>query len=328
MQVVLQAFQRLFAMPKADDTWARRAARTVLEVTLVLLGFTSLSFLVSHLEFEDVTARTVVAIVVGSAYAALYTAVVLRHSRMPQAWSSVALLVLELAMLAILLPFLVGLSHLVVPKRFLDLFVGTTNETAWGILVLLAVVLFASRGWGRYVGRSARIAAANETSRVYERLAHEDVLTGLPNRRRFEQDATAWLSESAAGGGGVSVLMIDVNRFKFINDTFTHNVGDEVLKGIAEVLKSNVRKTDLAARLAGDEFVVVLRDADEGFARQMAQRLMDAVSRRDWSTIATGLPVSISVGCATAAKGEPLVDLMHRSDQQMYAIKQSGRTAS
>lgn len=60
----------------------------------------------------------------------------------------------------------------------------------------------------------------------------------------------------------------------------------------------------------------------------MAQRLIDAVSRRDWSTIATGLPVSISVGCATAAKGEALVDLMHRSDQQMYAIKQAGRTAS
>lgn len=126
MQVVLQAFQRLSATPKADDAWARCAARTVLEVTLVLLGFSSVSFLVSHLQFEGVTARTVVAIVMGSAYAALYTAVVLRHSGMPKAWSSVALLVLELAMLAILLPFLVGLSHLVVPKEFLDMFVGTT----------------------------------------------------------------------------------------------------------------------------------------------------------------------------------------------------------
>lgn len=327
MQTVIQAFQRLFAAPSGDDAWPRRAARTVLEVSLVLLGFISMSMLVSRLEFDDVAARGAAAIVVGSGYAALYLAASRRHQRTPAAWSSVALVVLELALLAILLPILVGLAHLVVPRQFLDLFVSTANETAWGLLTLFAVTLFASRGWGRYVSRSAQVAAANETSRVYERLAHEDTLTGLPNRRRFEQDASAWLADRAGQSGPVSLLMIDVNRFKYINDTFTHNIGDEVLKGIAEVLKSKVRKTDLAARLAGDEFVVVLRDADEDFAQQMARRLMDAVRERDWTSIAAGLPVSISVGCSTAVDGESLLDLMHRSDQKMYAVKAASRTA-
>ena len=317
MQVVLQAFQRLLGAPKEEDGWARRAARTVLEVTLVLLGFVSLSFLGSFLAFEDVIGRTVAAIAVASFYACLYAAVALRHSRLPAAWSSVAMIVLELALLAILLPFLVGLAHLVVPKQFLDLFLSTTKESAWSVLAFLAVVLFASRGWGRYVGRAAQIAAARETSRVYEKLAHEDTLTGLPNRRRFEMEANAWLAERANTGREMSLLMIDVNRFKFINDTFTHNVGDEVLKGIGELLRAKVRKTDLAARLAGDEFVVVLQDAGAGFAQQMAQRLMEAVASRDWSSIAAGLPVTISVGFATAAEGESLADLMHRSDQQM-----------
>jgi diguanylate cyclase (GGDEF)-like protein len=327
MQTVIQAFQRLFAAPSGDDSWVRRSARAVLEVSLVLLGFISMSLLVSHLEWDAVAARGAAAIVVGSVYAALYMAVSSRHSRIPAAWSSVALVVLELALLAILLPILVGLTHLVVPHQFLDLFLSTANETAWGVLTFLAVVLFASRGWGRYVSRSAQVAAANETSRVYERLAHEDALTGLPNRRRFEQEASSWLADNTGQSGSVSLLMIDVNNFKYINDTFTHNIGDEVLKGIAEVLKSKVRKSDLAARLAGDEFVVVLRGADQRFAQQMARRLMDAVRERDWTSIASGLHVSISVGCSTAAEGESLLDLVHRSDQQMYAVKAASRTA-
>lgn len=326
MQMVLQALKRLFSSPSDDDGWGRRAARTVLEVSLVLLGFTTMSLVLSQLELDDVAARVAAAIVVGSGYAGLYLAVSRRHSRIPAAWSSVALVVLELALLGILLPFLVGLAHVLVPRQYLELFTSTANETAWGVLTFFAVVLFACRGWGRYVSRSAQMAVATETSRIYERLAHEDPLTGLPNRRRFEQDAPAWLAATGRAGP-VSLLMIDVNRFKYINDTFTHNIGDEVLKGIAEVLKSKVRKTDLAARLAGDEFVVVLRDADESFAQQMAWRLMDAVRERDWTSIAEGLPVSISVGCSTAAQGESLLDLMHKSDQQMYAVKAASRAA-
>jgi diguanylate cyclase (GGDEF)-like protein len=117
------------------------------------------------------------------------------------------------------------------------------------------------------------------------------------------------------------VALIDVDKFKQINDNYSHQVGDEVLRHIAQILRSHVREDDMAARLAGDEFVIVFRNAELEVARQVCERIAAAVRAFDWSSIAAGLHSSISVGVATAVPGDTLESLTHRSDAAMYRDK-------
>ncbi|MFZ5548838.1 MAG: GGDEF domain-containing protein [Pseudomonadota bacterium] len=143
----------------------------------------------------------------------------------------------------------------------------------------------------------------------------EDALTGLPNRRRFEcrMDRRDWTN--------VHLLMIDVDRFKRINDCHSHQVGDEVLKRIAAVLRAGVRSTDFAARLAGDEFVVALFDLDDAAAQATAARLKLAVSAQAWGDIAPSLNVSISVGVTRGEADSKFAEVLRQSDAAMYRDK-------
>jgi diguanylate cyclase (GGDEF)-like protein len=153
------------------------------------------------------------------------------------------------------------------------------------------------------------------------RLAGEDPLTGLPNRRVFESRLAARLDPASRDERPPTLLMIDVDRFKAINDGHSHLVGDRVLKAIANLLKFNVRDDDLAARLAGDEFVVVLSNADAEFAAKVVHRIREAVDTHDWNSIAPGLRVSLSIGIASARAGDSIEDVLARGDKLMYADK-------
>ena len=117
------------------------------------------------------------------------------------------------------------------------------------------------------------------------------------------------------------MALIDVDKFKQINDNFSHQVGDQVLRRIAQIMRSHVREDDMAARLAGDEFVIVFKNAELAVARQVCERIANAVRAFDWSTIAAGLHSSISVGVATAQAGDTIESLTHRSDAAMYQHK-------
>ena len=159
------------------------------------------------------------------------------------------------------------------------------------------------------------------TSRQLEKLSLEDTLTGIPNRRNFELYASELLRSGLERGLPPCIALIDVDRFKQINDNFSHQVGDAVLKRIAQILKSHVREEDMAARLAGDEFVIVFKNAELRIARQVCARIQVAVRSFDWSGIAKGLQSSISVGVAAAVPGDTVESLTHRSDGAMYAEK-------
>ena len=117
------------------------------------------------------------------------------------------------------------------------------------------------------------------------------------------------------------MALIDVDKFKQINDNFSHQVGDQVLKRIAQILRSHVRDDDMAARLAGDEFVIVFKNAELAVARQVCDRIGAAVQSFDWSSIAPGLQSRISVGVAAAQAGDSIESLTHRSDAAMYQHK-------
>lgn len=170
---------------------------------------------------------------------------------------------------------------------------------------------------------SHTIKALMEQSQELERLAFEDALTGIANVRRFQQKLTEWTAASADTGTPLSAAVIDVDRFKQVNDNFSHDIGDAVLRTLATLMTRHVREGDLPARMGGDEFSILFRNADEAAARQVCERLEASVRAHTWSELAHGLAVSISVGVVQARSGDTPKILVHRSDEAMYRRKRA-----
>lgn len=158
-------------------------------------------------------------------------------------------------------------------------------------------------------------------SRQFERWSLEDALTGIANRRHFEQSLAVRLQAPRQADRPLTVAMVDVDKFKSVNDRFTHLVGDRVLKTIAAILASKVRENDLLARWAGDEFVILFADASELEARQVCDRVREAVASFDWESIAPGLRMTVSIGQSEASPGESAEAIVGRSDRSMYLAK-------
>jgi diguanylate cyclase (GGDEF)-like protein len=156
-------------------------------------------------------------------------------------------------------------------------------------------------------------------------LALADPLTGLPNRRALDR-ALAETLAACAPGAAPAVAMVDVDRFKQINDTISHAHGDEVLRGVAAALRSSLRAPDLVARYGGDEFVVVLPDTAPADAAAALGRAAGAVAAMP-SGAASGRPVTLSVGVVGALPGEAAEEVLSRADAAMYAVKRAGGDA-
>jgi diguanylate cyclase (GGDEF)-like protein len=164
--------------------------------------------------------------------------------------------------------------------------------------------------FGLLIGATAALVAANRRLRRrnadLERLAHLDPLTGLPNRRAFDRALAAELARAARTGEGLGILLIDVDRFKAINDRHGHGAGDRVLVEVAARLDGAVRGYDTVARWGGDEFAVIAPDvADAGALAAIAEQVRAAVGATPVAVAATPLDVSISVGAVRVA-GERL----------------------
>jgi diguanylate cyclase (GGDEF)-like protein len=149
-----------------------------------------------------------------------------------------------------------------------------------------------------------------------------DVLTGLSNRRHFIEVASEMLQKNSSN---VYLVFIDIDRFKRINDTFGHQIGDEVLVKIAAILREQTRPDDLASRLAGDEFVLLLPNLEPAVAQQICERLVQRVASYDWSQLAGGLAVTISAGLAKATPESTPGGLVQSADEAAYQAKASGR---
>jgi diguanylate cyclase (GGDEF)-like protein len=154
-----------------------------------------------------------------------------------------------------------------------------------------------------------------------ERLSHEDPLTGLANRRRWDAELSAVCAEARERGGVVSVLLVDLDHFKRVNDAHGHPGGDEVLRQVAGLLVAAVRTEDLVARLGGDELAVLLPGADERRAMALAEEVRDAAAALRPEGFAAG-EVTVSIGVAVAEGAEAFpVDLQSRADEQLYRAK-------
>jgi len=175
--------------------------------------------------------------------------------------------------------------------------------------------------WVELFGRRKSLLETERAAGQLRRQAYEDPLTHLPNRRYAE----ARLDGLLAGGGVPALAVVDVDRFKSINDAIGHPGGDAVLRAVAELLIAGVRDTDEVCRWAGDEFVVLLPDTTAEQAERALERTRSKVAGYDWAALGLGTPVTISVGIASAARGDDRRTLFAAADGVLYDAKRSGR---
>jgi len=174
---------------------------------------------------------------------------------------------------------------------------------------------------------AARLEMRN---RVLNDKAHSDALTGLENRAAFDEELSrlAMAPGSGDSGGGVGLILFDVDHFKSCNDRFGHQAGDEVLRLIAGAVRAAVRGDELSARYGGDEFAIVLPDVSAADLAAVAERVRGAVEAVSLTLGDTVLSVTVSVGAARAAEvrgSEPVAGIIRLADQRLYEAKHDGR---
>lgn len=184
---------------------------------------------------------------------------------------------------------------------------------------------FADKAQGRLQHLSTQVAFAVENARLF-RLATVDGLTGLYVRRYFDQRLIDECRRAQRFGNPFSVLMMDLDDFKSINDLYGHALGDQVLRGTAEAIRQSLRAVDIAARYGGEEFVVVLPRTDQDEAAQVAERIRSSVAEKTYLHSKGHLSITLSIGVATyGTHGENADGLMRIADIALYQAKAAGK---
>ena len=179
----------------------------------------------------------------------------------------------------------------------------------------------------KVLGNQASTSMANARFHAeIERLAITDGLTGLFNHKQFQERLAQEFDRLGRFSEPLSLLLIDIDFFKKINDTYGHPAGDLVLKKVAGMVQKTVRNVDIPARYGGEEFAVVLVGTDEKGAMHMAERLRKTIMDKKFTSDGTPFSVTVSIGISTntrdVKKKEELVD---RADKALYTAKENGR---
>lgn len=174
-----------------------------------------------------------------------------------------------------------------------------------------------------------RIKEQEERIAVLEKLSNSDELTGISNRRgfmhEFERELDRVYRDKSQGG---LLIMIDLDNFKTINDTYGHDAGDAALKVVATTLNSDIRKMDIAGRLGGDEFVILFVNTDRKQALERAQFLIKKLNNLSFIWQGEEVPVRASLGLKEYKKGNKAKHIFHAADQSMYENKRQLKSAN
>jgi diguanylate cyclase (GGDEF)-like protein len=176
----------------------------------------------------------------------------------------------------------------------------------------LSLAYFSLRRW----------AEVTELYNKVKKLSVEDSLTGLNNRRHFLAVLESEIARSQRHEREFTLLIIDIDKFKDVNDRWGHNIGDKVIVRFAEILKRETRKSDTIARWGGEEFIILCPDMDHLAAEQMANKLLTSFREENYDEAGK---VTASIGAVCASSGEQPESIIHRADVCLYEGKRTGR---
>ncbi|APG84719.1 GGDEF domain-containing protein [Sinorhizobium americanum] len=177
------------------------------------------------------------------------------------------------------------------------------------------------------VQKSFEMEAIRQELDEYKRIANTDSLTRLGNRRAFDETlAAVYNNEQMRNYTGL--LVVDIDHFKKVNDSFGHPVGDKILSTVGTVIRANLRRDAFVARTGGEEFAVILNDSTQEECLQAADRIRAVLANTPFKNSKTGVnygPITLSVGVCMATAADDPLDLYHKADIALYAAKNSGR---
>jgi diguanylate cyclase (GGDEF)-like protein len=168
-------------------------------------------------------------------------------------------------------------------------------------------------------------AAAESQAKILHELATVDGMTGLQNRRDFMAQAELEWHRQRRYGRQLSLVILDIDHFKTINDRFGHDVGDMVITEIAQLCQFTKRATDIAGRLGGEEFAILLPETDVEAAAMFAERLRNIVARKAPALPEEAGHATVSIGVSNAANANSMAELFKQADAAMYHAKHAGR---
>lgn len=161
-----------------------------------------------------------------------------------------------------------------------------------------------------------------------KKAARTDVLTGLLNRFGFQEAMVFVLQEAKQTDKDLSVILLDIDYFKEVNDQYGHLIGDNVLKMVGKIIKANIKGKDIACRFGGDEFIIALPDTPSQGAYTLAERFRESLKKTNWKVKGTGETIgqiSLSLGVAAYKKCQSLEQIIERADKALYQSKRSGK---
>ncbi len=179
-----------------------------------------------------------------------------------------------------------------------------------------------------HVQLSLQKKSLEETRNALKKQASRDYLTNLYNRRYFQQISQDLINIARREGGTLSIIILDIDKFKMVNDTYGHNAGDQVLKQLASILTDHTRDSDIVARLGGEEFALLLLNSDRNGAAILAEKLRKTVEDHTVTIDSkTAISFTISLGVSSAdVKSDTTIDsALNDSDTALYKAKNSGR---
>lgn len=179
-----------------------------------------------------------------------------------------------------------------------------------------------------FVLEASRLKARNELLNLaltHEHASKTDELTDLSNRRDILNRLSEEFSRYQRSRHHFSIVLIDLDLFKSVNDQYGHSAGDEVLKQFANLIRSVIRQTDVAARWGGEEFLLLLPDTSLISALTLAERLRSEVARDMFNVHGQDLPISVSAGVCSVAQADSIDSMLKQADMQLYSAKEAGR---
>jgi len=191
----------------------------------------------------------------------------------------------------------------------------------WRLLIAVSIILMLLAY--RYYVVSRHNQALQQVNKKLEKMSHSDQLTGIPNRHFLHYSFQLEQSKALSSQQPFSLVILDIDLFKAINDSFGHIVGDDIIKRVARLLVDNIRDKDNVGRWGGEEFLIICPNTELAGAKSLADDLRELIASYDFSL--KNMPVTASFGVTEYKANEPMEECIKRADQGLYLAKQGGR---